>query len=223
MNTKTIIVSIGAFVVLLGGIFALVRHERGAQVVREARETQEIFALREDDHVRGAETDPVITLTVYSDFQCPACAIATKNLANVEEMYGDKVAVVYRHFPLTSIHRHAEMAARAAEAAARQGKFWPMHDKLFATQSAWSSVPDVQEIFMTYAQDLDLDQDRFAADMKDSDVRNRVARDALDARGLGLRGTPSVFLNGEEISLPSTPQGVDDMVEQALVFFESQQ
>ena len=144
----------------------------------------------DDDHIRGPLTAP-LTIVEYLDFECPFCAKATGMWKDVHEHFGDRVRYVARHLPLDDIHPHARGAAVAAEAAARQGRFWQMHDELFAHQGHLEP-----EDLRGYAEDLDLDLGRFDADCADSELADQVQRDADSARDSGARGTPTFFLNG---------------------------
>ena len=122
-----------------------------------------------------------------------------KRLAEEE---GEKVLVVYRHFPLRSIHKNAENAARASEAASLQGKFWEMHDMLFENQEEWARQGNPKSTFKTYAERLGLDTDKFMDDLGSSEVRNRVNKDYLTGAKANIPGTPTFFLNGERIQTP---------------------
>lgn len=119
-------------------------------------------------------------------------------LAQLAENYPDDVRIVYRHFPLTSIHDKATLAAEAAEAAGAQGQFWEMHELLYETQSDWSRLPeaDFRDALAAYADDLGLDVDAFNADLDDETFREDVLRQGGLAQALGLPGTPSVVING---------------------------
>ena len=143
-----------------------------------------------DAPVRGPAAAPV-TIAEFSDFQCPFCQKVGPTVKQVEEVYKDKVRLVWKHMPLTSIHKNAMGAALAAEAARSQGKFWEFHDKLFANQSKLE-VTDLKR----YAQELGLDQARFEKDMVDLEKKKRVEDDMAEARALGVTGTPGFFVNG---------------------------
>ena len=139
-----------------------------------------------------------VTLAEYSDFQCPACASFHPVVADVMDEFGDKIAFEYKHFPLP-IHPLAEPAARAAEAAGLQGKFFEFHDLLFINQKAWSNSPNPMVFFREYATELELDVDLFERQYGASLVRDKVRTEAAEARELGLTGTPTFFLNGERM------------------------
>jgi protein-disulfide isomerase len=150
------------------------------------------LGLRADDPTRGNAKAPV-TLVLFSDFQCPYCGKVEPTLNEVEKAYGDKVKVVWKHQPL-AMHPQAIPAAEAAEAAREQGKFWQMHDKLFANQGALS--PDV---YTRYAKELNLDLARFEASRQSGKGRARIQQDQEIAGRVGVNGTPTMFVNGERV------------------------
>ncbi|MGI9207802.1 MAG: Na+/H+ antiporter NhaA, partial [Rhodococcus sp. (in: high G+C Gram-positive bacteria)] len=148
------------------------------------------------DHVRGPENAP-LTLVEYADFECPFCTRATGGIQEVRTHFGDDLRYVFRHFPLDAVHPHARFAAEASEAAAAQGKFWEMHDLLFAHSDALSE----EEIY-DYAERLGLDMDRFDEDLRLDRYRHRVDDDDLDAATSNLSGTPTFYLGATGTGLP---------------------
>jgi Na+/H+ antiporter NhaA len=142
------------------------------------------------DHAKG-DDDAAHTVVEYLDFECPFCARATGMGAELREHFGDRVRYVVRHLPLEEVHPHAYLAAVAAEAAERQGRFWEMHDRLFAHQSRLEPG-DLRE----HAAEIGLDLERFDADMGDEDLHARVRADLASAAASGARGTPTFFLDG---------------------------
>jgi protein-disulfide isomerase len=143
-----------------------------------------------DEHVRGPR-DAALTLIEYGDFQCPYCARAHAAREELTEELGD-MRLVYRHLPLADLHPLAELAAEAAEAAASQGRFWEMHDLLFEQQR---EVTDKQDLAVL-AESLDLDIERFRAEVLGRQHRPRVQGDLARARHDGANGTPTLFING---------------------------
>jgi len=141
------------------------------------------------DHVRGSAKAPV-TLVEYGDFECPYCGQAEPVIRELLADYGD-LRYVWRHLPLPDVHPHAELAAEGSEAAAKQGKFWEMHDQLLSHQGALSDEDLVQ-----YAGELGLDAGRFAADLAQHAGAGRIAEDVDSADLSGVSGTPSFFING---------------------------
>lgn len=164
--------------------------------------------IRESDHVYGDRSAKVV-LIEYSDFQCPACRMYTPVVAQIEQEFPNDVAVVYRHFPLRTIHKHAELAARASEAAALQGKFFEMHDALFVGQETWSQEMDPLKSFVDMAQQLGLDTEKFSQDIKSSEVKKAVQVSVDEAKSLGITSTPSFFLQGSFVENPGGNQLVE--------------
>lgn len=150
------------------------------------------------DHVKGNK-DAKVTLTEYGDFQCPACAQFSPIVKSVLDQYGDQIAFEFRHFPLISIHPYAVPAAKAAEAAGVQGKFFEMHDKLYENQNAWTKSAAPQAFFVQYAEELGLDVNLFKQHMRASLVEEKIESQFKEAQEKGLTGTPSFFLNGERL------------------------
>jgi protein-disulfide isomerase len=140
---------------------------------------------------KGPENAPV-TITEFSDYQCPFCARTEPLISDMVKQYPDKVRVVFKHFPLVSIHQYAMPAAKAAIAAQKQGKFWEMHEKLFANQRALGDQQIKQ-----YAQEIGLDMTKFETDMNSPEVQKQIQDDMALATKVGLRGTPTVFVNGK--------------------------
>ncbi len=157
------------------------------------------------DNVKGA-TDGLLVVE-YSDFQCPACAVYYPIVKQVMEEYSQQITFVYRHFPLRDNHPHAQLAAQAAQSAANQEKFWDMHDKLFANQNQWSGLNDPTAQFITYAQELNLDLERFKNDLSSQTVIDKVNQDYAGGLSAGVNSTPSFFINGAKLKAPSTLEG----------------
>ncbi len=148
-------------------------------------------------HIKGAE-GAVVTLVEYSDLQCPACAAFQPYVDEVVAAYGDSLKFEYKHFPLP-IHPYAEVAARAAEAAGIQGKFFEYSNLLFTNQATWSKAINPNINFIQYAEELGLDTDQFKRHMNASLVRDKIRADSEAGRELGITGTPTFFLNGERM------------------------
>ncbi|MGZ4616048.1 MAG: DsbA family protein, partial [Actinomycetes bacterium] len=142
------------------------------------------------DHLRGPKDAPV-TVVEYGDFQCPYCGQAEPAVRDLLASSGD-VRYVWRHLPLTDVHPRAQAAAEAAEAAARQGAFWPMHDLLLEHQDALKPKD-----LLGYAAELGLDTARFAEDLRSRAGAARIAEDVEQAAASGVVGTPTFFINGQ--------------------------
>jgi protein-disulfide isomerase len=141
------------------------------------------------DHVRGPEGAPL--LVEYGDYECPYSRQAFRVIERVERQLEGGLRFAFRHFPLTDIHPHALAAAAAAEAAAEQDRFWEMHETLFHRQKALGG-----EDLRGYAWDLGLDLQRFDMDRVGGAVLARIRRDVESGRATGVRGTPTLFVNG---------------------------
>ena len=167
----------------------------------------------EPPHSVGLPNAPV-TLEEFGDFQCPPCGLLHPVLKEMEKEFGPRLRVIFREFPLVPTHPHALTAARAAEAAGLQGKFWEMHDMLFTNQRTWHAAFDARPVFEGYAAKLGLDLDKFKRDVSGSVVEQRIFLDGKRAHALGVTGTPTVFMNGREIPFESLdPQKLRPLIE----------
>lgn len=168
-------------------------------------------------HSQGPADAPV-TLEEFGDFQCPPCGLLHPVLKQMENEFGPKLRVIFREYPLAQAHPHALSAARAAEAAGLQGKFWEMHDMLFTNQSAWHPAFDARPIFEDYAVKIGLDLEKFRRDVNSSVVEQRIFLDGTRAHALGVKGTPTVFMNGREIPFESLPpERLRPLIQAALI------
>lgn len=144
----------------------------------------------ERDHIRGPKNAPV-TLVEYGDYECPHCGRAHFIVKELQQLTGDLMRFVYRHFPLTSVHPHAEQAAEAAEAAGAQGKFWEMHNHLFEHQQALD-----RKHLIEYAANLGLDVPRFSHELAEHAHVAKIREDLFSGIQSGVNGTPTFFING---------------------------
>jgi Na+/H+ antiporter NhaA len=161
------------------------------------------------DHVRGPHDAP-LTLVEYGDFECPFCARATGVARELQERFGPELRYVFRHLPLTDVHPHAELAARAAVAADAQGRFWEMHDLLFAHQDELGF-----EDLVGYAAELGLDVEAFLRDLAAEPTAERVRADVASAEGSGARGTPTFFIGRDRHVGPYDAQTLARALEQS--------
>lgn len=144
----------------------------------------------ERDHVLG-EKQARVTLVEYGDYECPHCAHAYPIVKAVRRRFSDELRFVFRNFPLTELHPHAELAAEAAEAAGAQGAFWAMHDLLFEHQDDLSGAGVTR-----YARAVVRDHARWLSDMQVRRFNARVREDSTSGLRSGVRGTPTFFVNG---------------------------
>lgn len=157
-------------------------------------------------------SDAKVTLVEYADFECPACAAYQSVLKEVKATYKDDLRFVYRSFPLP-MHRNAVAAALAAEAAGKQGKFWEMNELLYSKQKEWSGkTTEDRGMFEKYATELGLNMDQFKADMASDELRDKVEQQKSSGEDLNVRGTPTFFLNGEQITNPNNAQAFKDLI-----------
>jgi NhaA family Na+:H+ antiporter len=144
------------------------------------------------DHVRGNPgAEDAVTVVAYGDFLCPYCRRLLPVMARLREALGDRLVYAFRHFPNERAHPGAELAARAAEAAAKQGRFWEMYDRIYGHEP-----PITERLLLQFAADLHLDMERFVADLASEDVRARVESDREEGRSEGVTGTPTLFVAG---------------------------
>lgn len=157
-----------------------------------------------------------VVLTEYADFQCPGCGAYYPIVKQLTSDYKDKLYFVYRFFPLESIHQNALVASEAGFAASKQGKFWEMHDLLFAHQTEWATLPDPTNNFLSYAQQAGLNVDQFKKDFDDPATGKYIKAQEQAALDLGLPGTPSFFINGKQIQAPGSLDTFKQLIDQQL-------
>ncbi|MFN2148208.1 MAG: Na+/H+ antiporter NhaA [Anaerolineales bacterium] len=167
-------------------------------------------SVNDRDHRRGPADAPVVFLE-YGDYECPHCLQAHGIVLELQERLGDRFSYVYRHFPISASHVHAQNAAEAAEAAAVQGKFWEMHDKLFANQDALDD-----EALVRYAGEIGLDVERFQRELHEHAYADRVREDFQSGIRSGANGTPTFFVNGERYDGPWDVESLKEEIERPL-------
>ncbi len=169
----------------------------------------------ESIHIRGNPDAPV-TLEEFGDFQCPPCGNIASFLDELVKEYDPRLRIVFRNYPLPN-HQHARNAALAAEAAGLQGRFWDMHDVLYREQAVWSKANNVRELFDSYAGMIGLNLDQFKKDIEGEKAKARVDSDQERANSLGVRSTPTVFINNREVGPnDKTPKGLRATIDAAL-------
>ncbi len=184
-------------VIILGGILAF--GSSSAPPAQDPIKPEKGEHIR-DDSSRIGSKDAKVQLVEYGDYQCPACGQAHPIIKKLLADYDGKVALVFRNLPLSALHNNAEGAARAAETALLQGKFTEMHDKLYETQARWNSSLDPMKIFVGYAEELGLDMTKYNADVKSQAVIDKIRRDKGDAEAFGFNSTPTLVINGEQVT-----------------------
>jgi len=166
-------------------------------------------------HIRGNPDAPV-TLEEFGDFQCPPCGNIAGFIDELVKDYDPRLRIVFRNFPLPN-HQHAREAALAAEAAGLQGRFWEMHDVLYREQAVWSKADDVRELFDSYAGIIGLNLDQFKKDMEGEKAKARVDSDHRRGDSLGVKSTPTLFINNHEVGpKDKTPADLRASIDAAL-------
>jgi protein-disulfide isomerase len=209
-----VIVVVVAVVTLGSG--AMLYHAKRPQV-KNIPESQSapLNGDKQSAHVRGNPDAPV-TLEEFGDFQCPPCGQFAGFAEELLREYDSRLRIVFRNFPLPA-HEHAREAAEAAEAAGLQGKFWEMHDTLYREQTAWSKAPNAQELFESYAGTIGLDVNQFKKDMDSEEVKKRIDSDHALAESLGIKVTPTLFINNRPVEpQDKNPEGVRAEINAAL-------
>ncbi len=173
------------------------------------------IAVRENSHRLNSVPDGRVTFVEFLDFECEACRSVYPAIEQLREEYGDRVSFVARYFPIAS-HFNAERAARAVEAAAQQGGFEDMYQRMYETQAQWGEqqVPQ-DELFRSFAVEQGLDMSAFDAAYTDPATLERIEADVADGIALGVQGTPTFFLNGTKIE-PTTYGDLTDALDAAL-------
>ena len=205
-----------------GGAFLLFSKQRALKA-EAAKETAKVAANvaaqnvkpgAKPPHIRGS-TKASVTLEEFGDFECPPCGLLSPVLEQLEKDYGERLRVIFREFPMP-MHKHALDAARAAEAAGLQGRFWEMHDMLYHNRYIWPASSDPRANFNTYAETLKLDLARFKKDFKGEQVTARIKADKERATSLGVDRTPVLFINDHQLPVTAfNPKGLHDAVDAA--------
>lgn len=164
-------------------------------------------------HIIGKQ-DAAVTLVEYSDFQCPACAAYYPVIEQIIAKYKDRISFEYRHYPLTTIHRNAFAAARASEAADKQGRFWEMYRLLFANQDSWAKSDAAQSTFEGYARQLNLDIKRFKGDFASNNTNRAINASIKEFNQRDLpQSTPTFLLNGKRIEARNSVEGFSKLID----------
>lgn len=182
------------------------------------------------DNTLGSQ-DQRAVLIEYGDFQCPGCGAVAQPVKDLVERYQDKLTFVFRHFPLTNIHPNALAAATAAEAAGQQGKYWEMHDLLFQTQQAWSTLDASQRgsYFESLATQIGLDLDKYKQDITNRQIADKINRDRSTAKNYQVNSTPTFVINGQKFDttkstdVPALTTAVEEALKAAYPDFQPEE
>lgn len=169
------------------------------------------------EHIKG-NPDAKVTLVEYGDFQCPYCQQYEPTIKQVLDKYQNDIKFQFRNFPLINIHQNAFAAARAAEAAGLQNKYWEMHDALYdqANWQTWTTANAPQAEFNTYAKELGLDVEQFKKDFSSSTVNDAVNADQAEGNRLKITGTPSFFINRKKVEISNSLASFEKVIDEAL-------
>lgn len=167
------------------------------------------------NHIKGNDSKG-LRLLVYGDFQCNHCADFVAIETQVMEKYLDEISYQFRHFPLG--YPHSYSAARAAEAAGKQGKFFEMHDLIYSTQAQWTNLSETQNVFEQFAQQIGLDIEKYKLDFAAAESNSSINADRKLGNEAGVSGTPTYFLNDEKIDLSEidTAEKFSKKIEEAI-------
>lgn len=179
------------------------------------------------DQATGSK-DQKVVLIEYGDYQCPGCGSVAAPVNELVETYKSKLTFVFRNLPLTNIHPNALAASTAAEAAGLQGKFWQMHDLLYANQTSWASVDATQRssVFESYANQIGLNLDKYRQDLNSKDIIAKINRDRSTAKTFKADSTPTFVLNGQKFDpnkstdIGALTQAVEDALKAAYPDFK---
>lgn len=161
--------------------------------------------------------DSPVTFTEFVDFQCEACYAYYPYVKQVKEKYKDRVRFQVRNYPISSGHQFAYLAARSAEAAARQNKFWEMHDKIFEGQKIWEQSQSPEKYFDGYASEIGLNLEKYKTDRDSASVAAVINKDLKDVEALGGTGTPTFVINGRLVEkVERSTEGLSSVIDTAL-------
>lgn len=204
MSKKSWIIFVAIIVILLTGLVVWSRNSSPKVNVKDIDSSVILSASSASgdiaDQVQGDATSRVVFIE-YGDYQCPGCGTLTPRLEKIVEEYKDRIAFVFRNFPLTDIHPNAKVAAAAAEAAGLQGKFWEAHTKIYSEQSSWESlgIEERTSYFKNLAQSLGLNQDQFVSDMGSDRISKKLNFDKQIGIAAGVDATPTLYIGNEKI------------------------
>ncbi len=188
----------------------------GVTIYNNKKEDKTTSTGAASNHLIG-KSDKGIKLVEYGDFRCPYCGQAYPIVKQVTEKYKDQVVFQFRNYPLKNAHLNAVAAARAAEAASKQGKFWEMYDLLYSQQAAWSSTNSAQSIFTGYAKQLGLDTAQFKNDYSSKAVNDTINADMQAFEKLGIRiATPTFILDGKQVKTDISVAAFSKVIDEAL-------
>lgn len=195
---KKVAIWVGVIVIItasIWGLISLVNSPAPASTISN------LPSVSKEDITTGPK-DAKVTLVEYADFQCPACAAYHPLVKQLLAEFPKDIYFVYRFFPLTNIHQNALLASQAGFAANLQGKFWQMHDLLYENQKSWATEGNALDIFISYAEKIKLDMDKFKKDITSNKAKKFVEGELNQGISIGVNSTPTFFINGKQIQNP---------------------
>lgn len=214
--TRALLTAFAVISLIIGvGVYLSVR-DRNEPAAAQSQAVEAGQVVRDDSRRLNTVPDSDVTFVEFLDFECEGCRAAFPLVERLRSEYGDRVNFVIRYFPMQS-HFNAERAARAVEAAAQQGKLEPMYKKMFEMQAEWGEQrTPADDVFRGFATELGLDMLAFDAVYNDAATLERINLDVADGKALGVQGTPTFFVNGNEITQPRGYQDLAAVINQAL-------
>jgi protein-disulfide isomerase len=197
----------GILIVLAIGAWFFARPSEG---VNESVGTMADLGAVPDEWGMG-NPEAKLRIVEFGDYQCPACGYYHPIVKGIMEEFSDDVYFVFRHFPLVNAHQFATMAASAAEAAGRQGKYWEMHDLIMSNQQTWSRGM-ASSTFLRYARELGLNDVQFQQDVRNPEILAKIERDFNTGIQLNINSVPSFFFNGVLVQTPRSPEAFRELV-----------
>lgn len=196
-ETKVVMGMIGVCVLIFAGIVMFSNKQGGEQKAAGTEPISDQSVLIREDSQKIEVPGSKVTLVEFIDFECESCGAAHPTVKKILSEYEGKITFVVRNFPL---HKNSVLAAKSAEAAGEQGKFWEMHDILFENQREWGEKQTPQtELFRKYAQEIGLDMTAFNAVISSTKYEDKIAQDKNDGITAGVQGTPTFYLNGKVV------------------------
>lgn len=218
-RTKKVLIWILSVLVVVGVVYLLIWLQKTSPVKSLKNEGEKIVVpeVEERDWVLGDPDKASLLLIEYGDFQCPACSYYAPLVKKLFLDFKGKIAVVYRHFPLSKIHGNAVISALAAEAVGKQdkNKFWEMYDLLYKNQNDWASKSreEAIEVFLNYANSLNIDAEKFKKDLENDDLLRKMELKYEEGVKMGLSYTPTFILNGKLIQNPKNYDQFKEIIE----------
>ena len=171
---------------------------RGAEKRNDNPNTPQHVEIKGSVHIRGPQ-NAQLTLVEFGDYECPVCGAWHPFVKELLSRYPQQLRLEFHHYPLVSVHPNAMGGAMAAEAAGEQGKYWEMHDALLEHQHEWGESPNPEPMFLGLASGLGLDVNQFRQSLHSPALQSKILQDVTQAQDLHIEGTPTFFINGEQI------------------------